>query len=110
MSSGRKRKRIGISVWLYGESGKQLEQRLEELSRETGLNRCALIRAMIAGTELKHRESPDLWELKRTADRIRNDLNQLTFLAVRDGTVPETELPAIRDEISRIRELLEKLE
>ncbi len=78
-------------------------QRLKRICSKTGLNSSDALRFLITGAELKERPSRDYRALVRAIDRIGNNLNQLAYIANRDGQLSDQSLTEAREYMKEIR-------
>jgi len=79
---------------------------LREKVRQSGLNREAFIRSVLAGCELKAQPGADFFEVLKELRQINNNMNQIASKANSIGFI---DAPAYRENVNRLQDITAKL-
>ena len=81
---------------------------LKTLCKSTGLGSTRLLRKLITGTEIREKPTPELRDLKRSVDRIGNNLNQIAHRANAAGVLEKSEWDRTKALMTALKEEIQK--
>lgn len=79
-------------------------QKLDELSRTSGLNHSAVIRKLIMSKEIRQRPSADFMALARSIDKLGNNFNQLVRKVHSTNTVMTADMTLALQIMKRVND------